>query len=424
MGKRCTYTQDYSLRFNHEDMLRILQQGLLSIERLINAVEPEVFLIFEPVTFGDYLFYLFAKSKGIPILNLRPTRIKNYITFSSSIFDPCPHIYKEYQKYETQGITDCWKRKAEDYLKSTMLTHAMYEGVIPISKEGKRIEKGHIKFYASLFNLLKHEYNYLFSESRSDNHIPGIFIPAFYKNIINPLKAKLINYQLSKEYIEEDMLQDINYAFYPLHTEPEISLLVRSRPYLNQIEVIRNFAQNIPVGMKLVVKEHPASIGKRPISYYRKILEIPNVHLSNPYIESRALIKNAKLILLISGSIGFEGILLHKPVVCLSNTPFEILPDSMVRSVRNLNRLGIEIAELMKNYEYQEEAVVNYIGATMSQSVPVNLYSRLLGKKGVWSEDQPNSRSSSNGKENEDIERLAEYTIKRVMEVCFNGSIP
>ena len=49
----------------------------------------------------------------------------------------------------------------------------------------------------------------------------------------------------------------------PKQKEPEVTLLVWGRPYINQIEVARKFARCLPVGMKLVVKEHPAAVGYR-----------------------------------------------------------------------------------------------------------------------------------------------------------------
>ena len=67
------------------------------------------------------------------------------------------------------------------------------------------------------------------------------------------------------KYVKNQDLKNINYAFFPLHTEPEVTLLVYSKPYMNQIEAIRLISHNLPIGMKLIVKEHPWNIGKRKI---------------------------------------------------------------------------------------------------------------------------------------------------------------
>ena len=59
-------------------MLNILQAGLIGMERLFEQVQPNFVISFVRVTFGEYLAYLFAKTREIPFLNLRPTRIRSY----------------------------------------------------------------------------------------------------------------------------------------------------------------------------------------------------------------------------------------------------------------------------------------------------------------------------------------------------------
>ena len=144
-------------------------------------------------------------------------------------------------------------------------------------------------------------------------------MPLFYRMIINPLTVLNIKRYLSKKYISPDDLVDLDYTFYPLHIEPEVTLLVYSRYFLNQIEVIRNIALSLPSGMKLVVKEHPAAVGKRPLSYYKKIIAIPNVEMINSSVETSTIIKNSKLVSTISGSVGLEGIILGSGTLV---TPF------------------------------------------------------------------------------------------------------
>ena len=172
------------------------------------------------------------------------------------------------------------------------------------------------------------------------------------------------------------------------------------------------FSHNLPVGMKLIVKEHPVAIGKRPIGYYKKLLEIPNVMLANPAINSRDLVSNAKLITIIAGSIGFEGLILKKPVVVLGNTPYNFLPSSMIRHIRNTDILGDEIRDLMENYKNDEEALISYVAAVIDNSVSVDFYSRLLGRKEAYIPDKFEDKEGDVIRK-EHVERLANYLINR-----------
>lgn len=405
-GEKCSFRQDYRPRFNHAQMLSVLQAGLVSIERLFDEVQPDFAVSFQCVTFGEYLAYLFAQSRAIPVLNLRPTRIKNYVTYGSSIFEPSERIRNAYQQYLTDQVEDAWTEQAREHIAFVQAEHALYEGVIPptripsIGFSARRLPGG-------LARLIQEECRYRFGGVR-DNHDPGVLVPFLYKRFLNPMQAWWNHKRLSARYVTEDDLHSLDYVFFPLHTEPEVTLSVYSKAYLNQIEVIRTISHSIPVGMTLVVKEHPVSIGKRPLSYYQKILEIPNVRLADPALSSKPLVANARLIATIAGSIGWEAVLRQKPVVVLGHVPYEFLPPSMVRRVIDLEWLGDEICDLMQNYAYQEEAVTAYVAAIMSQSVPVNLYSTLLGRPDAYALDDARGPDEA---WQLDIQALARYTI-------------
>ena len=183
-----------------------------------------------------------------------------------------------------------------------------------------------------------------------------------------------------------------------------MTLLVLSKPYLKQIEILRNIAYSLPAGMILVVKEHPAARGKRPLSYYKKIEEIFNVKFADPTMDARSLIVNSRLVTTIASSVGFEAVLLAKPVITFGQTPYEILPSTMVRRVRDLSTLDENIADLMQNHYHDEKALVNYIAAVMSRSVPINFYTTLLERKAQFSlGDSPDRQK--------EMRELARYTI-------------
>ena len=422
-GKKYAYDQDYCPRFSHERMLAILQVGLIRMENFFDDIQPDFIVSFQCVTLGEYLSYLFAKTRNIPILNLRPTRIRNYFYAGESILEPSQHLKETYEQFYKNGIEPALKKEAINYLQDVRKTHAMYEGVVPASNKPpttSQVGKRQLRFLKvwKVLGMLVGEYKYRFGEYKDDNYVSGFIGPFVGQRIIRPWRARLMERQFRNFYIRSKDLPVLNYAFFPLHTEPEVTLSVYSKSYLNQIEAIRLISHNLPVGMKFIVKEHPWSIGKRPLSYYRKLMEIPNVMLAHPTLKSRELVSNARIVTVIAGSIGFEALILKKPVIVLGRTPFNFLPSKMIRYADNPDRLGDNIRDLLENYKYNESALLSYIAAVIKESVAVDFYSKLMGRKGVYI---PNKVRNDGEEQNRErmvhVSLLAKYLKYRLDEI-------
>jgi len=423
LGKKYAYAQDYKPRYDHEKMLTILQVGLQRMEDLFDKVKPDFIVSFQCVTIGEYLSYLFAKARGIPLLNLRPSRIKNYVYAGEDVLEPSKRLNQTYQYFLENGIDPSLKNEAAGYLEDIRETNAMYEGVIPPSSKppgssnSKKRNLLKLSGLRTVAALLIGEYRYRFGELKEDNHASGYIDPFISQHIVRPLRARVMEKIFKNDYLSSHDLQHLKYAFFPLHPEPEVTVYVYSKPYVNQLEAIRLISHNLPVGMKLVVKEHPWHVGKRTIKYYRKLLQIPNVVLAPPEMKSRELVIKADLITVISGSIGLEGLMLKVPVVVLGRAPFNFLPKTMMRHVTNPDSLGFEIRDLLGNYRYEETAMQSYIAAVMKDSVAVDFYSILSGRKEAY-----NPNYSNRDEESREIERkrqiklLSEYLKRRYEE--------
>ena len=106
--------------------------------------------------------------------------------------------------------------------------------------------------------------------------------------------------------------------------------------------------------------------------------------MADSSLKSRDLVSDARIITVIAGSIGFEGLMLKKPVIVLGKAPYNFLPSSMIRHVDKPGQLGDDIRDILENYEYNEKALLSYISAIINESVPVDLYTMFLGRKGVY----------------------------------------
>ena len=172
-------------------------------------------------------------------------------------------------------------------------------------------------------------------------------------------------------YFYEPIGPEEDYAFFPLHFEPEVATLLYAPFWTEQLNLIRQIAMSLPLHFKLYVKEHPAMVGYRTHRYYRELKKIPNVKLINPAGDSFDLIKNSKLITTITGTSGWEGIIFKKPVITFGDVFFNAL--SAVKRCREIEQLPFLVKEQLENFHHHEEELENFIGAILEESAPVDL---------------------------------------------------
>lgn len=412
LGKRATYRQDYRPRFSHEQMLSILQEALLKFDKVFECFRPDVVVTLYPATFGDYLAYLFGKERGALTLDFRLTRIRNYLFAAESILEPSSYLRRRYEQFERGGPDPELLAEARRFLEEVQAGRPIYDGMFLASRKASS-PPGPVR-KAPLARRLASKIRYWSRGYASDHQIPNPFDQYLYTRILNPRRQHRIQKSLGDRYLSVEALAGLNYAFFPLHTEPEMTLSVYARPFMNQIEVVRLLSHSLPVSWKLVVKEHPATFGRRPLSYYEKLLEIPNVRLVSPEVPVLKVIQRAKIVAVITGSTALDALIAKIPVIILGNSPFDYLPATMVRRVRDLFALPAEIAELLHTYQYSENALLNFIAAAIKSSVRVNLVTELLQKRGRYAGSS--STGTTDLASHPHVAALAEYLSGRVHE--------
>ena len=81
-----------------------------------------------------------------------------------------------------------------------------------------------------LLYSLKHEIKkFIDISSRNDNHDPGFINYWYFKNIVQPFRFFRNQYFIKKKRRLIDInniSKDLQFCFYPLHTEPEVSIQV------------------------------------------------------------------------------------------------------------------------------------------------------------------------------------------------------
>ena len=120
------------------------------------------------------------------------------------------------------------------------------------------------------------------------------------------------------------------FFIYPLHYHPESSTSILSPYYINEAEVIRNISLNLPAGYMLYVKEHPNAVGYNELDFYKKVHYLPNVKLMSHTLNVRDFIVKSSGVVTLTSTLGFEALILGKPVILLGDVFYKYFPSVMI----------------------------------------------------------------------------------------------
>jgi hypothetical protein len=158
------------------------------------------------------------------------------------------------------------------------------------------------------------------------------------------------------------------YVLYALHKQPEASIDVLGSYFSNQLETIKTISRSIPFHFELYVKEHSNSVGDRGIKYYRELKKIPGVKLISPSINSHDLIRNAELVITVSGTIAYEAALMGVPSMTIAPMFF-----GPILTINGFNPYSKQLKEYFVNQKKivaDEEIIIKFLADLFCNSFP------------------------------------------------------
>ena len=166
---------------------------------------------------------------------------------------------------------------------------------------------------------------------------------------INVIK-NMINILLRKKYRESFMNRNfvhnpdltIPYVYFAMSVILERGILIGAPYWTNQNEIIRHIVKSLPMGYRLLVKEHPIQSSRewRRISEYKEIMNIPNVTMIHHSVSEKELIKNSSLVFSIAGSSAFEAVFFGKSSIVFADLIYSYLSSvSKVEVIEDLPKI-------------------------------------------------------------------------------------
>lgn len=385
-------------QYTHEEMMRVLQVTAQQIIKLFDEEKPDFVFLPAIASLGSLLLYHVAKKRNIPVLITIVGRVGDLLLLSENYHDNS-WADKIFAQLQNGQIVNQWSDKAKKILADFRDEPVPYYAEESPDKKATSRQK-QFKFmvprYAgksiAWFFALSWQYvkNYCHHDYDEIN-------PLYY--LLDRLKRKtrcLIGYDsfFDKPNFDED------YAFYPLQLDPEMTTMLYAPFFADQAYVIKQCARSLPLGFKLYVKEHPAMVGYRPRSYYRELKKIPNVKIINPQTKSFELIKNCRLIMTVTSTVGWEALFLKKPVVTLGDVFYNKL--SMVKCCKTIEQLPYTVKEQLENFHFNEDELVNYLSAMLADGIDIPFIS-------LWEKEFDNTEKTKAYSE-----KIADLIIKKL----------
>tara|TARA_B110000438_G_scaffold173309_1_gene165600 strand:+ start:8186 stop:9688 length:1503 start_codon:yes stop_codon:yes gene_type:complete len=306
-GERFFYKYNKYHKFTDEKIFSIIEQELEFYIKILDEVKPDYVFLRLPEYQDIRLFYEICQAKKIPVLILSFTRFSDRWMLSSEADVPIL----------LENIDESLEIKSFDELIDSSTYYETNTLWMPKQKSS----------LSQKFNVLKLLFSTFNSSNLNNYRDIGKTPWTTIKNRIELIVKSFFRQRFLDKNAKISYSQESSFAFFPLHGEPEEKILIRSQFFSDQLAVIKNISQSLPIEMDLFVKEHPGMklLGWRNLDYYKKILEMPNVQLIHPSVSTEELIKKSSMVIAIAGTSAFEAAFYKKPSIVFTNVIFSVL---------------------------------------------------------------------------------------------------
>jgi hypothetical protein len=322
-------------KYSFEEIKKILENDCMFFERVLDEIKPDYLVIRMSDASHMELLQMLCKAKGVKILTLGPSRLGHRSLISEHIdrFDKNDSMKssKDYTFGEGWPSDDVLKLMEGSVAKSIPMDHEVFVKTYDFLFTSKQESEERKKFKANKMGWVNGVIHF---SSLILNPEYSKYYRHFGMNLFSVIKNEMETAwkrKCGEKFIDKNLRKNIpegKFIYFPLHLEPERTTRIAAPFFANQLEIIRNIAKSIPIDHEVFVKEHPMQKLKdwRKISWYKEIIEMPNVELFHPSVSSHEMIKKSSLVMSINGTSAMEAAFYKKPSILFADTIFSELP--------------------------------------------------------------------------------------------------
>jgi hypothetical protein len=163
------------------------------------------------------------------------------------------------------------------------------------------------------------------------------------------------------------------YVIFPLHYQPEATTMPRAGVFYDHLYTIELLSRYLPLDWEIYVKENPHQFNPalegetgRLLRLYRDALKFPRVRFVSTDTDPFSLIDNAKAVITITGTMGWEALVRKKPVICFGPNWYDSFSNSVLRIKTTEDLRGM--VSFIKQHQYNEAKLFAYLKAVEKNS--------------------------------------------------------
>lgn len=349
-------------KFTKKEILSIIENSIIFFIDILDTFKPDLVLMQQPgENISNLLLYRIAKKIGINIMTPNLLYVHDQILISNNI--DSREISNEFKNL-INNTNNSSKIYDENFLKTHSFVKSM-NIILNFNYNTRNIFQKFRYYVKRMWNepepiylnkgktklkMIKHRWQSYFEIKKREN---------------------FLNYNSIKS------VEDKNFFYFPLQSEPESIVLIKSPFYSDVITLVENIAKSIPINSILYVKEHPIQKIKswRPVDIYQRIIDMPNVKLVHPSVNSQELISKSQAVFCVSGATGFEALFHKKPVILFSNEYYDV--HSMIYKVKTFAELPNIVNHAIQNIKFHNDELHALIQASDNQSITIPYHAML-----------------------------------------------
>lgn len=340
----------------YEQVMRLVEVALRRIEHALREARPDFVFTEDVSCFHSYAHWAIARQLGIPFWSIGSARLPSRLSVYKSGLQRWESTNARFEQLLRDGLTPEQRELAERYVADFRERPRRPTGMETRSRPPS---------FSRRDTTLLLTYLRRYVDDRDDPTAtpPWLAVGQRIRRIYRQRAAALTD-------TFDAPVPGERYVLYPIHFQPEASTLVQAPYYLDQLALIADLAKSLPAGVRLYVKEHLSNRGRRPLSFYRTIRETFGVRLLGPDVDTWRLIENAAAIAVITGTMGWEGLIFDKPVIVFGSVFYDVIPGVYRACEVPKDGWATLIAAAVTKHVPRPEALLTYLVALRETSYP------------------------------------------------------